>query len=145
MNDILIVTTWSVLNTISVLLKNSLLNDINAEELFVLQTFMILFFIGLYIVFYRPLSIFTSSYRKITKTNRLHLLLWSMTFCYLLFSIVNNILLTNKDVSKLVVMSNITFLFMITIVSSYLEHTPITLNKITALSLLCIALYLLHT
>lgn len=145
MNDILIVTAWSVLNTISVLLKNSLLNDISSEDLFVLQTFIILFFIGLYVVFYKPISHFTTSYRKITKNNWLHFLLWMMTFSYVVFSIVNNMLLTNKDVSKMVVMSNIMYLFMITIVSSYLEHKPITLNKIAALSLLCIALYLLHT
>lgn len=145
MNDVLMVLVWSILNSSIVFLKNLLLKTITSEELFILQTFSTVVFICLFILFYKPISNYTSAYHKIIKTNKLHLMLFLLTVCYILFSIVNNEILTYTDISRMVIMSNIMYLLIVTIVSSYLENIPITFKKAYALFLLCVAMYILNT
>ena len=67
-----------------------------------------------------------------------------MTIFYVVFSIINNYMLSYKDVSHMVILSNITYLLIITVITSYLENIPITINKVFALLLLSIALYILN-
>lgn len=145
MNDILIVTYWSILNSCIVLLKNKMLNDITPDDLFVLQSITTVFLIFLFMIFYNYTPHYVKSYRKIMKDIKVHTWLWFLTIFFVLFSVVNNKMLSYKDVSYMVILSNIVYLVIITIASSYLENIPITRKKIGALILLCIAIYLLKS
>lgn len=143
MNEILLVTCWSVFNCCVVILKNELMKSFNSDDLFIFQTLISVILITLSFI-YKPITSYTSTFKTIIKNNKIHFLLWIMTIFYVMFSIINNYMLSYKDVSRMVILSNIIYLLMITIVTSYLENIPITINKVFALLLLSIALYILN-
>lgn len=146
MNQILfLVILWSLSNTFLVLLKNDLLKHVDIEATFLINNFMVTFLLLLYCIFYKGLSLTINKYKKVLTNNTVHLQLWILSVVYILFSFVNNYLLSYNDVSYIVMISNISYLFAITIMSSYYNQIAITGKKWIALMLLSVSLYLLNS
>ena len=146
MNQILfLIIIWSFCNTILVLLKNNVLKNVDIESAFLMNTFMVTFLLLLYCIFYKgPISTI-KQFKKVVSNNKIYIQLWILSFIYILFGVVNNYLLSFNDVSYIVMVSNISYLFAITIVSSYYNDVAITRKKWFALLLLSVSLYLLNS
>ena len=139
-----VVFLWALLNTLTVILKKESIGEVGIEDTFIVNYLFISLFIIGYLMFYKGWKQTCQEIIHFKDNINLYKTTFLLAIFYTSFQIVNHILLSYDDISFYIAISNIFYLISITMFSVYYYHDKMNFRKGFAITLLCIAIYLLE-
>ena len=139
-----IVVLWAILNLIVIITKRETIKIIDIETTVICIYSLIFLYIAMYCIFIKgTINTYRNVKNVVTSTNkRLHI--FSITVTYCLFSILNYLILEKPNISSILTISNIMYLLLITVFSSFYYDEKITMRRIISFILLTISVFLLQ-